>query len=109
MNDTTVAWSGGDGVRNFSGTVVVDRSTVSGNGNDGVRTDDSDCFPKGTLELLNSTIAGNAVDPGCGDGRVCADIAACNLSRVSGSSSCETSYRLQSGFPGESWRVCSLD
>jgi len=109
MDDSTVMWSGRDGVRNFSGTVVVNGSTVSGNANDGVRTDDSDCFPSGTLELRASTIEGNAFDPDCGDGRACADVVACNLSQVGGSSRCDTSYRLQSGLPGESWRICRLD
>jgi hypothetical protein len=109
MDDSSVSWSGGDGVRNFSGTVVVSGSSVSGNGNDGVRTDDSDCFPSGTLELRSSTIEGNASNPECGSGRACADIVACNFSQVGGSSRCGTSYRLQSGLPGESWRVCQLD
>jgi hypothetical protein len=109
MDGSSVSWSGGDGVRNFSGAVVVSGSTVSSNGNDGVRTDDSDCFPSGTLELRSSTIEGNASNPDCGEGRVCADVVACNLTQVGGSSRCETSYRLQSGLPGESWRVCQLD
>jgi hypothetical protein len=109
IDTTSIVWSGRDGIRNFSGNVVVDRSTVSGNGHDGVRTDDSDCFPSGTLELRTSTVEGNAVDPDCGASRTCADIAACRLARTSSSSSCGTSYRLQSGLPGESFRLCSLD
>ena len=109
VNETSILWSGGDGIRNFSGSVFVDRSTVSGNGNDGVRTDDSDCFPSGTLELRSSTIEGNAVNPDCGSGRSCSDIAACKIALTSDSSSCGTSYRLDSGLPGESWRVCNLD
>jgi hypothetical protein len=107
--DSSVVGSGADGVRNFSGEVLVEDSTISGSGGHGVRTDDSDCDPTGVLELRNSAIEGNALDPSCGETRACADVVSCELARVSGSSRCESSYRIQSGLPGESWRVCSSD
>jgi hypothetical protein len=109
VTGSSVLGSGADGVRNFSGAVLVEDSTISGSGEHGVRTDDSDCDPTGVLELRDSTIEGNALDPSCGETRACADVVSCGFARVSGSSRCESSYRIQSGLPGESWRVCSSD
>jgi hypothetical protein len=109
VSNSTVLDSGEDGVRNYAGQVLVEGSTISGSGGHGVRTDDGDCFPTGWLEIRDANIEGNALDPSCGHTRPCADVVACNLARVNGSSRCETSYRIQSGLPGESWRVCSLD
>jgi len=106
---SNIVGSGEDGVRNYAGLVLVESSTISGNGGHGVRNDDADCVPTGLLELRNSTIQGNALDPSCGETRACADVVSCNLARVSDSSSCETSYRILSGLPGDSWRVCALD
>ncbi len=111
IENSSIAASGGDGVRNFSGAVIIQDSTVTLNGRDGVRNDDSDCLPSGTLELRSSSVEHNAHHPDCdgGDSRPCADVVACNVSHMTGSSQCTSSYRLQSGSPGTSWRVCSED
>lgn len=107
--NSEVAGSGAGGVVNYAGLVLLDHATITGNSGDGVRTDDSDCFPTGVLEIRESTITGNAQGPECGDERACADVVSCQLARVGAASHCETSHRIQSGLPGENWRICSED
>lgn len=107
--DTEVAGSGGSGVVNFAGLVLLDHTMITGNAGDGVRTDDSDCFPTGVLEIRESTIAGNAQGSECGEERACADLVSCQIARLGAASHCETSYRIQSGLPGQNWRICSED
>jgi hypothetical protein len=100
---------------NGSSGVQADRraklfaTTISANGQHGVEIGKFRCDRPTRLLVRDSTIVGNGVDVTCGVSRTCADVATCDTPRLSGVSSCQTSYDLSSGFPGSSWGVCSLD
>jgi hypothetical protein len=98
-----------DGVQNFAAAATVADSTVTGNGRHGVRTDDSDCFPSDLLQIADSDVTGNRRGKDCGQTGICADVVSCELPEITGSTTCETSYRTLSGTPGESWGICSRD
>jgi hypothetical protein len=58
--------------------------------------------------ISRSSLTGNGLAASCGATETCADVASCDAPDVSGTE-CETSYDVESGFPGTSWGVCSLD
>jgi len=109
IRESVVAGNAGDGVQNFAGQAMITSSVVASNGGHGVRTDDSDCTPTGRLELRDSAVEANGHAAECGETRACADVVTCELIQLSATSRCDTSYRMQSGLPGESWRICALD
>jgi hypothetical protein len=79
-------------------TAKAKLSTVTGNGLDGL---------KGLRVVLSSsTAAGNGTAPSCGVVDDCADLAAANLPRLSGTSACGTSRDTENGG---SWGVCAND
>jgi len=107
--DSTVTNNGGDGVITSGGTdlVTVDGSTVTGNGRYGIHhaSIGVDC----PIRVVDSVATGNGTGVNCGVSETCADIAACMPPDVVGSTSCDRSYDIGSGFPGTSWGLCSLD
>jgi hypothetical protein len=106
---STIADNGGDGVRNFSAPALLVDSAVYGNGWHGVRSDDSDCTPTDELALVATTVDGNGLDPECGASRPCADVISCAQPVLRRGASCQTSHRMMSGLPGQSWQVCRAD
>ena len=111
-------------------TLVVTGSTISGNWLDGINNDTFHKLKLTTSTVTNngrngihlsgcrgaritdSTLTGNATDGAyCGTTATCADISACGSSTpvFVGSVSCDKSYDIESGFPGNSLGVCSLD
>jgi hypothetical protein len=63
------------------------------------------------VRLSGSSVLGNGTNASCGVTETCADLAACEQSvpELSTDSSCNHSYILESGFPGNDWAVCALD
>ncbi len=105
VRDSTINNNGAEGIRQGFGVVKLTDSMVTGNALDGIaQTALSQC----TLRLRGSTVTGNGTDPSCGVSRTCADLTSCGLPEVS-ASTCDTSYDVNSGFPGTSWGVCALD
>ncbi|HEY2385494.1 MAG TPA: hypothetical protein VGK30_00915 [Candidatus Binatia bacterium] len=88
--------------------VKVIRSTVTDNGRDGVSSGNFQCDP-GKVFAVDSTITGNGTDPLCGIDFTCADVASCKHEPILRRSVCDTSYKLDSGIPGNTLGVCSLD
>ncbi len=87
------------------------RVTVTGNNLSGIvhccyhSSRERPCY----LRAVQSTFSNNAVDTSvCGVTQTCADIATCDPPRLA-DTTCEYSYDTNSGFPGSSWGVCSLD
>jgi len=105
IRDSTITNNGGDGIEHPGLSLKVFDTTISGNGVHGI-------FAPGVfgcdVRTVNSTLTANGTDPGCGATFTCADLALCAPPNVI-SSTCETSYDTNSGFPGTSWGVCSLD
>lgn len=115
---STVSGNTGDGVRTDK-TASLKEAIVTGNAGAGV---DSDLTAKAKLStvtangldglkglrvvLSSSTATGNGTAPICGVLDDCADLAAANLPRLSGTSACGTSRDTENGG---SWGVCAND
>jgi len=89
-------------------------STITGNGGHGVSVSPKPRCPRcklppGRIIVRDSTITGNGLLPPCGVTSACADVASTSKPILLGTSTCDTSYLLGSGFPGVNWRVCDLD
>lgn len=82
-------------------------SVISNNGLHGVSTI-ATMIECPDVTIVDSTVTGNGTDAVCGVAETCADVAACNLPTVT-NTTCNTSYDVNSGFPGTSWGVCALD
>jgi hypothetical protein len=124
VEDSIVSANGGAGVRatdriggvagrSVGGKAVVKNSEITGNGVFGVVAEIStgfgSCSDQIRAKISDSVVAGNGTDADCGTTLACADAAGCNRVRISGSTMCETSYDMTSGFPGTNWGVCALD
>jgi hypothetical protein len=82
------------------------RSTLNGNGLDGVIAVNSEGIGLG---IKASELTGNGTDAGvCGVVTTCADVASSEEPTLK-DTNCSTSYDTTSGIPGSSWNVCSLD
>lgn len=107
IRDSTITNNGGNGIDhglNLPPLKLV-ATTVSGNAFHGVVvTGFSDC----DLTAVGSAFSGNGTDLACGATQSCADVASCVSPKLS-ATTCDTSYDTNSGFPGTSWGVCSLD
>ena len=111
-------------------TLTVTGSTISGNWLDGIHDSTLHKLKVTTSAVTNngrsgiylpwcrgaritdSTLTGNATDGAyCGTTATCADLSACGSTPpvFVGSVTCDTSYDVESGFPGNSLGVCSLD
>jgi hypothetical protein len=86
----------------------VIRSTVTGNRTVGVASGNFSCNP-GKVFAIDSTITGNGTDPLCEVSLSCADVASCNHEPILRRTVCDTSYKLDSGIPGNTLGVCTLD
>jgi len=99
--------NGGDGVRGFR-LVRLRGSELIGNALSGTRV--TWCGAGRTrVRLVDSIAASSGSSSRCGVDLACADLGACETPKLKGTSSCETSYMSESGIPGSSWGVCSLD
>lgn len=107
VSNSTIDGNTLEGIFADSQLVRVEASTISNNGLDGIRAGGMEptCF---ATKVTSSSVVGNGTDPNCGISQTCADIASCDAPVVTGGS-CGTSYDINSGFPGASWGVCSLD
>jgi len=88
--------------------VKVIRSTVTDNRTVGVASGNFQCDP-GKVVAIDSTITGNGTDPLCGVTITCADIESCKREPILRRTVCDTSYKLDSGMPGNTLGVCMLD
>jgi hypothetical protein len=107
VSDSQVYLNSGEGIAGRSmcrGKLSVSDSTVTDNGLHGLVMNEEDS----TTRASGVTATGNGTDASCGVSQVCADVATIVEPTVVGST-CETSYVLDSGMPGSSWSVCSLD
>jgi len=82
----------------------VSESIVTGNLFSGVQSEQGQVRVSG-----NTTVTGNGTDAECGVTVACADIMSREEPSISNLSSCDTSYVMSTGIPGESWGVCALD
>lgn len=111
--DSAISDNDGGGIRgNDTGTVKLTRCSILRNGSFGVSSADTGYYADECQVKLSGTIVvGNGHGATCGVSETCADLATClgrAPSLLSGSS-CDTSYILGSGFPGNSWAVCAAD
>ena len=108
VRESTITNNGAEGIRQDAfGVAKLTDSTITGNALDGVAQtalDQCKLILQGT-----TTVAGNGTDPSCGVSRTCADLTSCDPPEVDPASTCNTSYDVNSGFPGMSWGVCALD
>ena len=88
--------------------VKVIRSTITDNLRDGVSSGNFSCAP-GKVVAIDSTITDNGTDPLCGVSYTCADVASCKREPIIRRTVCDTSYKLDSGVPGYTLGVCTLD
>jgi hypothetical protein len=88
--------------------VKVIRSTIMDNRTVGVASGNFQCEP-GKVVAIDSTITGNGTDPLCGVTYTCADVASCKREPIIRRTVCDTSYKLDSGVPGNTLGVCTLD
>jgi hypothetical protein len=84
-------------------------SVITGNGVYGVNTGDDGCEHKATASIKSSTVTGNDTDPACGTTKVCFDVGTCTVPPRLKASSCDHSYKNETGNPGVSWGGCALD
>jgi len=91
--------------------VVLRDTTVSGNGQFGILSGDSPiCEKRGVAVLRDSNVTGNGIDVECGVTIACADVATCmGTPKLKGTATCDTSYMVGSGVPGDDWDTCALD
>jgi len=106
LKNTSVADNGLEGVYTLHNVQVKNGSVISGNGLDGVRVAIHSICPR--LSVRDSIVEGNGLDATCGISVTCADLSSCEKPLV-GKTTCEHSYDTDSGFPGTSWDICSLD
>jgi hypothetical protein len=107
--DSSIYENARDGIENYSGVCLILRSNVTNNGQHGVRTGDSDCYPSDLLEVTESEVKGNGWASHCSSGGVCADLVACERPQVDSPSACGTTYQMMSGVPGSNWGACRND
>jgi hypothetical protein len=96
------------GASAIDGLLTAMGVTAQGNGNAGLYSDGPFTGTCG-LRLIDSSVTNNDNDPGCGITMACADLVSCRAPSVRGDSTCETSYQLGSGIPGDNWDVCALE
>ncbi len=94
----------------FAGLRVKGKdSAINSNGVHGVVTKCPGAFPGVRADLRDTTLTGNGTDASCGVSQTCADVSPCVPPKLKGTTTCDTSYDVDSGFPGTSWGVCALD
>jgi hypothetical protein len=107
VRNTSVTDNGLEGIHNQSHVMVKGGSVISGNNLDGVWVEPH-TFTCPRLSVRDATVDGNGLDATCGVSRTCADLSSCEKPLVR-KTTCSASYDINSGFPGTSWDVCSMD
>lgn len=106
VRDSIITGNQFHGVDADRGAKVRD-SIITGNGLNGINVS---CDGRSKVVVRDATVSGNGMDPVCGDAVTCADLATCGAPpALVGAVSCETSYVLGSGVPGDDFGICSLD
>ena len=82
---------------------------MTGNVLGGILLGEAGCPKRGNLVLKNTAVANNDSGADCGTTASCADLMTCKRPKVGVGASCETSYVIDSGLPGDDWGVCSAD
>jgi hypothetical protein len=109
LEGATITDNGIDGVAAFVSVNAME-STVTRNGRFGISTRPDWSVPggapcaetnKASFRLNFTTVTGNGTAADCGSTLACADVAVCVRPPALRSSTCGTSYRLESGIPGE--------
>jgi hypothetical protein len=109
LNATGSTFTGnGTGIWSDGG-VKLKSSAVSGNVTAGIRLGEAGCNTTRVPVLKDTSVTGNGTDPGCGTTVACADLMTCKAPRLGPGASCDTSYAIDSGVPGNDWDVCSSD
>ncbi len=110
IKDSDVSGNALEGIFELD-VISIEGSTITNNGRSGVSTGSTAVFSLCDVRISDSTFSGNGTDLAvCGVSETCADIATCGQAPdLQGTTTCETSYDTDSGFPGTSWGVCSLD
>jgi hypothetical protein len=107
--DSTISGATRDGIRLWffseRSSVRLVRTEVSGIARNGVLTNQEE----DRVTLKDSSVTGSGFDADCGATETCADLATYAPPVLLGSSTCDTSYDLDSGFPGTNWGVCASD
>jgi hypothetical protein len=104
--DSEISGNAWQGVVADVGPVHIARTSIVSNGFSGVSVGTG--FPFCRLGVVDSTVVGNGTDASCGSTQTCADLAACDVPRLM-QVACDSSYDVNSGFPGTDWGVCALD
>ncbi len=110
IKDSDVSGNALEGIFELD-VISIEGSTITNNGRSGVSTGNTAMFSLCDVQITDSTLSGNGTDLAvCGVSETCADVATCGQAPdLGGTTTCETSYDTDSGFPGTSWGVCSLD
>ena len=107
IRDATISSNALEGV--FHGSSRRMRIKGSAFANNGIHGIAQDSLPGlCDLRIVDTTATGNGTDPDCGVTITCADIASCNVPTLA-AVTCDTSYDIDSGFPGNNFGVCALD
>jgi hypothetical protein len=112
IRDSTIEQNAGHGIdipNNLAG-LKLRGTQVTANWLSGLAWNDQiSCFVLPKISVVDSTFASNGTDPLCGDATtICADFDTCASPKLV-RSTCERSHVANSGKPGTSWGVCSLD
>jgi hypothetical protein len=117
VDASSVTGNGGHGLRSYNGAtkakLSIRDSVISGNGlfgaiGTGSYSNVEDCTGAGSVTVRDSELTGNGLDPDCGVTEACGSLASCTAPRLL-TSTCDTSYVVGSGLPGDTWGVCALD
>jgi hypothetical protein len=110
IKDSNISGNAFEGIFHTSRVRLI-RSTVNNNGRSGVNTGEQFMSSCGPVRLVASTVTGNGTDAGvCGVSETCSDVSTCAApAALTQGSTCGTSYDTDSGFPGTSWGICTLD
>jgi hypothetical protein len=90
-------------------SITVVDSVLTHNWGGGLLLGEDGCAQARRLSVKNTVLIDNGFGPGCGISETCVDLMSCRVPQVKGTTLCERSYVLGSGFPGEHWDVCDLD
>ena len=110
VTDSIITGNGFSGIEADS-SVILRRSIVSGNAENGIDVGVYACDTTGRLVLFGSAVTNNGGH--CTVSDECADLSSCGRNsrapKVKRESTCQTSHVRQSGSPGQTWGVCTLD
>jgi hypothetical protein len=67
-----------------------------------------DCSDPGTVVVKATDLTGNGLDSSCGTTEACGSVGSCAAPKLL-EVTCDTSYVVGSGIPGQSWSLCAQD